>query len=129
MDTFNLTVGHLLTRFALLLNLVGATVPLWAYIFKSLLFLLLIHLPSNDLVRLCQQAKKERKKNPLHKSFFSPPQAQSSIDVFQLHSRSITETFAEIMIKALASCHFDQIRDILASFSLCYQLSKFHTAE
>lgn len=75
--------------------------------------------------------KKEKKEKPpcTTQVFFSSPQAQTSIDVFQLHSTSITETFAEIMIKALASCHFDLIRDILVSFFLCYQLSKLHIAE
>lgn len=46
--------------------------------------------------------------------------AQVLTDVSQLHSNFITETFAEIMIKTLASCNFKVIRDILASifFSL-----------
>lgn len=52
------------------------------------------------------------------KVLLSLPLAQFLADVFQLHSKSITETFPEIMIKTLASCHFDLIRDILASFSL-----------
>lgn len=58
--------------------------------------------------------KKEKYKKP--PGLLSLPLAQSFTDVFQLHSKSITETFAEIMIKTLASCHFDLIRDILASF-------------
>lgn len=60
----------------------------------------------------------------------SLPLAQLCADVSQLHSKSITETFAEIMIKTLASCHSDLIRDILASlFFLRYRLSKLHTTE
>lgn len=38
-------------------------------------------------------------------------------------------TLTEIMIKTLASCHFDLIRDILLLFFFCYQLSKPHIAE
>lgn len=74
------------------------------------------HLPSEAIARLCQQMKKKQKKTP---GLLSLPLTQFLTDVFQLHSKSITETFPEIMIKTLASCHFDLIGDILASlFSL-----------
>lgn len=68
--------------------------------------------------------RKKRRKNPPCLSSF--PLAQFLTDVSQLHSKSITETFAEIMIKTLASCHFDVIRDILASLfflAITYQSS------
>lgn len=93
---------------------------------SSLLFLLLIPLPSVAIVGLCQQMKKRKnyKKTP---GLLSLPLAQFLTDVSQLHSKSITETFAEIMIKTLASCHFDLIRDISASlFSLLSVIKASH---
>lgn len=55
------------------------------------------------------------------------PLAQVLTDVSQLHSTFITETFAKIMIKTLASCNFNVIRDILARipppFAINYQSS------
>lgn len=58
------------------------------------------------------------------------PLAQFLADVSQLHSKSITETFAEIMIKTLASCQFHVIRDIFfPPFFLCHHLSKLDTTE
>lgn len=55
------------------------------------------------------------------------PRAEFCADVSQLHSNFITETFAEIMIKTLASCNFKVIRDILAwiffPFAITYQSS------
>lgn len=77
-------------------------------------------------IRIQKRKKKRKGLLPL-------PPAQFLADVSQLHSKSITGTFAEIMIKTLASCHFDRIKDILASFShfffFRYQLSKLHTTE
>lgn len=73
---------------------------------------------SEVTARLCQQ-RKER--------LSSLARAQFAADVSQLHSNFITETFAEIMIKTLASCNFKVIRDILAwiffPFAITYQSS------
>lgn len=60
----------------------------------------------------------------------SLPLAQFLADVSQLHSKSITETFAEIMIKTLASCQFHVIRDIFSPpFFICHRLSKLDATE
>lgn len=62
----------------------------------------------------------EERKNWCLSSF---PLAQFHADVSQLHSNFITETFAEIMIKTLASCNFKVIRDILACISFFFAIT------
>lgn len=119
----NPTADHLLPRFALMLNLVGeATVPtIKPFISSSDSIAISGHcwtLSANE------KKKKLQKKTP---GLLSLPLAQFLTDVSQLHSKSITETFAEIMIKTLASCHFDLIRDISASlFSLLSVIKASH---
>lgn len=81
------------------------------------------------MAALCQKIRRGWRGKATGLSSF--PLAQFLADVSQLHSKSITETFAEIMIKTLASCQFHVIRDIFFPllFFLCHHLSKLDATE
>lgn len=104
-EAFFLTVIHLMPSWPWTQSLVG----------KASLFL--------NFFFAITRTEKQNKKTGLHPF----PPAPSPTDVFQQHSLSITETFAEITLETLASCCFDLIGDILVYFfffAISYQSTK-----